>query len=178
MILAYLGVSISVLLSGVWAYSYVYGDTWGFRGSLNWYYIRISKGKIRITQIAPAELSLKYQRRGHYYIWNIPAANESFSDAIRVAGFEYRRERKREEVIHYDVTGHLALSPQFTISIAVPFWFPVLLGALPLYAIIRQRVFARRLAEGICKKCGYDLRASPLRCPECGLAVITAVSET
>ena len=51
----------------------------------------------------------------------------------------------------------------------VPFWLPVLLAALPPAwysgATIRRR---RRGRAGLCAACGYDLRATPDRCPECG----------
>jgi hypothetical protein len=36
----------------------------------------------------------------------------------------------------------------------------------------RARLMDRRLDEGLCPHCGYDLRASAYRCPECGAVVI------
>jgi hypothetical protein len=51
--------------------------------------------------------------------------------------------------------------------------FPTWLAALafaPLPGIVLTRAIRRRrrVREGHCRKCGYDLRATPDRCPECG----------
>jgi hypothetical protein len=54
----------------------------------------------------------------------------------------------------------------------VPLWQPAALTLiLPAIAVRRHRRAARlrlRQRAGQCPHCGYDLRASPSRCPECG----------
>ena len=56
--------------------------------------------------------------------------------------------------------------------VTVPHWFPLCLTlALPALwtrAAVRRRRARRRLDQGRCADCGYDLRSSPDRCPECG----------
>ena len=59
--------------------------------------------------------------------------------------------------------------------VTMPTWFVVLLMAiLPTIAFRRWRRQRHRTREGLCLNCGYDLRASPGRCPECGKEVIAS----
>jgi hypothetical protein len=63
-------------------------------------------------------------------------------------------------------------------TIGVPFWFVILVSApapsIWLARWARQRERRRRRQRGVCEKCGYDLRASPARCPECGTSATAA----
>jgi hypothetical protein len=64
-----------------------------------------------------------------------------------------------------------------TFVLVVPCWFLSAVTSLfPLWFLARAvgRFRQRKwLKQGLCNKCGYDLRATPDRCPECG-----AVPET
>jgi hypothetical protein len=59
-------------------------------------------------------------------------------------------------------------------DIVVPAWGPLGLGAtvsLWLFFVLRRRRrIARRVGQGLCLQCGYDLRAHKAgdKCPECG----------
>ena len=57
--------------------------------------------------------------------------------------------------------------------VAVRFWALALLLALVTAATargtIRRVVGDRRRRRGLCPVCGYDVRATPRRCPECGV---------
>src|SRR5437016_5301549 len=57
---------------------------------------------------------------------------------------------------------HGGITQLVTLALSVfliPFWLPVQLR------IEREK---RRRKKGVCLSCGYDLRATPDRCPECG----------
>ncbi len=56
-------------------------------------------------------------------------------------------------------------------DLILPYWVIVLLAGIP-GGTAGWRLWRRRrpALSGVCRSCGYDLRASPGRCPECGTA--------
>jgi hypothetical protein len=84
---------------------------------------------------------------------------------IRFAGFHYQRLTQS-----YAVRQPLRLQDYPSRLLTIPYWLVCLVCAWPIVPTIHRRVNVIRLRNHLCtcRKCGYDLRATPDRCPECG----------
>ena len=87
------------------------------------------------------------------------------------------------ESVSYNAIGFGGFHTEFPLAgqtfdiYVVRWWHVTLLTALPPAVLLpyawRNRVRARSAARGLCPACGYDLRATPDRCPECGAVPVT-----
>jgi hypothetical protein len=76
------------------------------------------------------------------------------------------------------VTGSVPPPYAFTFKdryFSFPFWLLfAICGILPAYKFVgfrQRRTKRQRVKLGLCSACGYDLRSSKERCPECGTAI-------
>ena len=51
--------------------------------------------------------------------------------------------------------------------VGMPFYLLPTLAAIWIVKTVRERRRRGRVARGLCASCGYDIRATPNRCPEC-----------
>ena len=91
--------------------------------------------------------------------------------------FAYFDSKPLDEIGGYCESGSMSLTllpffRRFNKSdwmIAVPFWLPILICGFIFWFSWRPAYRRRKRKKlGLCLKCGYDLRASKDRCPECG----------
>ncbi len=118
-------------------------------------------GHVRLTN-SPTALAFKPYAN---FSWERPHRPTTFGfrlgPFLRAAGFDYHS---------YD-----ARSGRRYTSLVFPLWAPIALLLLPALVwtrqMMRRRRQRRRLRSGLCVQCGYDVRSSIERCPECGAAL-------
>jgi hypothetical protein len=152
---------LCVAMCALWARSYRVGTTWGYYAEQGvdgmWHdrYLASQAGELHFVafrQDAPS-----YDRRGRFhgsdYAWRASPHGET---SWRLAGFSY------------DHFPHMPAREWR--DWGVPYWVLALItGAIPVACVAHRRRSVRH-GRGLCKACGYDLRATPERCPECGTA--------
>jgi hypothetical protein len=107
---------------------------------------------IQINDALPRGLFWRETPAGEYPL--LSGATQSF------AGFGYKSVDDR--------TPPIAVR---RLIVVMPIWVLALVLAMPAICGFGLRARRRRrIRKGLCPSCGYDLRATPGRCPECGAA--------
>ena len=180
-LLTLLSLLLCVALTALWVRSYWTGDAVFSQSAREILTAAASRGQVRLERrialvpdAARRKLERGFDAPVHDYTY-VPAdgvALEQFPPEqldlrqppgtgvvteFRAAGFRYMKaERPHERVWH----------------VVAPCWLVVLCtGMLPLgwlAADARRRRRTMRQRHGLCPRCGYDLRATPDTCPECG----------
>jgi hypothetical protein len=141
------------------------GDVWAidtFGGEISFW-----------TGIAPPDAP---PGSGHEH-WDYPQTFTSIQQAVIdptgddlwLLGFGYTTSR------HFPLTYKVVPQRGYithTRGVVIPYWFIALIaGIAPVRWVIRRMRAARNTVAGACPHCGYDLRASHDRCPECGTPI-------
>ena len=111
----------------------------------------------RITAESDSSVS---ETQPHGIVWKRSAVSDTRAmlGQTNSLGFGY-------EWVHRPLQSGIIYDCRFV----VPLWFVFGMGSvLPFGRMVRKRLRRRQIRVGFCHVCGYDLRATPDRCPECG----------
>jgi len=174
---------LSLLTVGVWVRSYWVSDflfwyEWpDDRSCLRVNAMGSSRGGLQLTFDETQGRSWLLVNEGHFHHLSPDAVSYPQFRSVEFSSLTLTYSRYAALGFEWvpEAKGESTMSPQqsYTVSsLTLPLYFPCLLFALlPAHYFLRvrgRRRVAGRRARGCCVICGYDLRASAGRCPECG----------
>jgi hypothetical protein len=137
-------------------------------------------GRVRITRCAYDSIgddAFPDQPDGLSHRWADPAASSATVSPQFASPF-YQVTRFGADVFGVTLASHapktLLDHRERCVAVSISLWVAApMLAAVPLMWVVRHpgNTRRRRAANGLCLRCGYDLRATAGRCPECGAAV-------
>jgi hypothetical protein len=133
----------------------------GFQMRLGHFVNPVSRGSVG-ADIGPALLELGHNWPSYTYtstkkVWNV------------VDGFGLQIECANQQPINFRESYEV-------LGVAARHWMLVVMfGVLPVIRAVMWMSRRRKREGNFCENCGYDLRESKERCPECGLAVESVV---
>jgi hypothetical protein len=95
----------------------------------------------------------------------------------------YHKENPRDQSAMFDFWSQSRLNfgtrirPSVVVTALIPFWAILgIFGMLPAWRVRSLLTRWRRQSRRLCVQCGYDIRFSSGRCPECGQRVTPATT--
>lgn len=161
---------LSVAATAFWLRSHVVGDT------LRW---EERRGYVE-TKFAFDSAAGGVMLCRHWYHWEHLSDDAPIKREPDYKRFDWERDKHPRrwadginrptfwDRVGFDVL--ISRSPTYTFHrLVVPYWFVVLvLAVAPGWRLTRWWRRRRQRRLGHCFVCGYDIRATPDRCPECG----------
>jgi hypothetical protein len=164
----------------MWARSGVYPLWWGWDDVLSvqyagrGVYIASSRGELSLNYVDVSVYDPSAHMIEYNFNWQNPSTGlRKYRDArpkmnVEFAGFYFAGST---HVLRF-ANGKLGPVNQW--DFGVPYWFLLIVSGLwPVRRFLAFRRRRKRMVAGqFCEGCGYDLRATPERCPECGKVVV------
>jgi hypothetical protein len=148
-----MSVALTLVMAALWTRTVTRSDFFSFERRLN-----------------PDPSSPGYQPARKIFIW-------SSWGTLRVIGWKDSYSNNAGEGWHYKCEsndrlmwgGFYCSNNRVWWTLGLPYWFLCVVASILGAAVVVSRRRARQLASAPrCESCGYDLRATPARCPECG----------
>ena len=135
------------------------------------WFLKSTSGSVELDLMSPAWLQLNPNRPPAPLSWSTMTADRFYSPwpLKPLPGVDHRGGGRT-------ATGPNGVTvPLGATTYHAPYWIPTAAFAvLPAWWTWGRWREKRRRKVGHCQKCGYDLRATPDRCPECGTVPETA----